>query len=32
VVLDGDNNTMARISGEIGLEGLNTLATLASGV
>jgi len=32
VVLDGDNNTMARISGEIGLDGLNTLASLASGV
>jgi hypothetical protein len=29
VVLDGDNNVVGRISGEIGISGLNSLSQLA---
>jgi hypothetical protein len=30
VVLDGDNNVLQRISGEIGVAGLETLAQIAA--
>ena len=30
VVLDGDNNVLARVSGEVGLGGIQTLANIAS--
>jgi hypothetical protein len=30
VVLDGDNNVLQRVSGEIGVVGLDTLAQMAA--